>query len=117
MGVARAGSWGVAKTRQRCAGTPPARSGRDSLDDDVGQAGEPCAAAALPSCGCASSCPPHPPCPLPPCSLHYFEFDGPAVCTNATCQAPGPGSRFLRELEQLAAFREAHAARLPPTVW
>jgi hypothetical protein len=30
---------------------------------------------------------------------------------------PGPGSKYQRELEQLAAFREAHAARLPAAVW
>ncbi|KAL4425218.1 hypothetical protein ABPG75_009234 [Micractinium tetrahymenae] len=49
--------------------------------------------------------------------LHYFEFDGPSVCSNTTCAAPGPGSRYLRELEQLAAFREAHAGQLPASVW
>ncbi len=54
---------------------------------------------------------------LHPHRLHYFEFDGPGVCTNDTCAVPGLGSRYLRELEQLAAFREASAGRLPTSVW
>lgn len=57
-------------------------------------------------------------CPPRPCSLHYFEFDGPQVCAaNGTCGVPGAGSKYVRELRQLADFRAAHRGRLPATVW